>query len=239
MEQIYEAIELFLANPQNVEQFYESQALIEIDWREYDEDIVKYFNKAIGNTISVRREDNKKLYGNDIILIYKDKSMIIPYQEKMDRDTTIKSINELIKDDFSIRLLVDSAEDDTLSFCVLPNEQWEMLEKEFGKNNLNRYFIKVTPKIKMFDLQYDVVEYSRLKRMNPGASFFTIVSYLEIEKREKNLTEQRHKREIELKMYLQQKKEISSEKEKFISEYGLKLPETKSVWININFNEMF
>ena len=51
MEQIYEAIELFLANPQNVEQFYESQALIEIDWREYDEDIVKYFNKAIGNTI--------------------------------------------------------------------------------------------------------------------------------------------------------------------------------------------
>ena len=229
MEQIYEAIEVFLANPQNVEQFYESQALIEIDWREYDEDIVKYFNKAIGNMISVRREDNKKPYGDDIILIYKDKSMIIPYQEKMDRDTTIKSINELIKDDFSIRLLVDSAEDDTLSFCVLPNEQWEMLEKEFGKNNLNRYFIKVTPKIKMFDLQYDVVEYSRLKKVNPGASFFTIVSYLEIEKREKNLTEQRHKREIELKVYLQQKKEISSEKEKFISEYGLKLPKMKSV----------
>ena len=229
MEQIYEAIEVFLANPQNVEQFYESQTLIEIDWREYDEDIVKYFNKAIGNMISVCREDNKKQYGDDIILIYKDKSMIIPYQEKMDRDTTIKSINEVIKDDFSIRLLVDSAEDDTLSFCVLPNEQWEMLEKEFGENNLNRYFIKVTPKIKMFDLHYDVVEYSRLKNANPGASFFTIVSYLEIEKREKNLTEQRHKREIELKVYLQQKKEISSEKEKFISEYGLKLPETKLV----------
>ena len=229
MEQIYEAIEVFLANPQNVEQFYESQALIEIDWREYDEDIVKYFNKAIGNMISICREDNKKPYGDDIILIYKDKSMIIPYQEKMDRDTTIKSINELIKDDFSIRLLVDSAEDDTLLFCVLPNEQWEMLEKEFRENNLNRYFIKVTPMIKMFDLPYDVVEYSRLKKMNPGASFFTIFSYLEIEKREKNLTEQRHKREIELKVYLQQKKEISSEKEKFISEYGLKLPETKSV----------
>ena len=229
MEQIYEAIEVFLANPQNTDQLWESNALVEIDWREYDENVVKYFNKAIGNMISVCREDNKKPYGDDIILIYKDKSVIIPYQEKMDRDTTIKSINEVIKDDFSIRLLVDSAEDDTLSFCVLPNEQWEMLEKEFGRNNLNRYFIKVTPKIKMFDLQYDVVEYSRLKKVNPGASFFTIVSYLEIEKREKNLTEQRHKREIELKVYLQQKKEISSEKEKFISEYGLKLPETKSV----------
>lgn len=229
MEQIYEAIEVFLANPQNTDQLWEINALVEIDWREYDENVVKYFNKAIGNMISVCREDNKKPYGDDIILIYKDKSVIIPYQEKMDRDTTIKSINEVIKDDFSIRLLVDSAEDDTLSFCVLPNEQWEMLEKEFGRNNLNRYFIKVTPKIKMFDLQYDVVEYSRLKNVNPGASFFTIVSYLEIEKREKNLTEQRHKREIELKVYLQQKKEISSEKEKFISEYGLKLPETKSV----------
>ena len=229
MEQIYEAIEVFLANPQNTDQLWESNALVEIDWREYDENVVKYFNKAIGNMISVCREDNKKPYGDDIILIYKDKSVIIPYQEKMDRDTTIKSINEVIKDDFSIRLLVDSAEDDTLSFCVLPNEQWEMLEKEFGRNNLNRYFIKVTPKIKMFDLQYDVVEYSRLKNVNPGASFFTIVSYLEIEKREKTLTEQRHKREIELKVYLQQKKEISSEKEKFISEYGLKLPETKSV----------
>ena len=229
MKQINEAIKAFLANPQNVDQFYESQALIEVDWREYDEDIVEYFNKAIGNMISVCREDNKKPYGDDIILIYKDKSMVIPYQEKMDRDTTIKSINEVIKDDFLIRLFVDSAEDDTLSFCVLPNEQWQMLEKEFGKNNLNKYFIKVTPDIKMFDLQYDVVEYSRLKKMNSGASFFTIVSYLEIEKSEKNLTEQRRRGEIELKEYLQEKREINSEKEQVISEYGLKLPETKSV----------
>lgn len=229
MNKSNEVIKDFLANPQNTDQLWESNALIEIDWRDYDEDVVKYFNQAIGNMISVRMENNKKPYGNDIILIYKDRQLKIPYQEKMDRDTTIKSINEVIKDDFSIRLLVDSAEDDTFAFCVLPNEQWKMLEKEFGGNNLNRYFIKVTPKIKMFDLQYDVVEYSRLKKMNPGASFFTLVSYLEIEKREKNLTEQRHKREIELKVYLQQKKEISSEKEKFISEYGLKLPETKSV----------
>ena len=227
MNKSIEVIKNFLTDSQNADQLLESNGLVEIDWREYDEDIVKYFNKAIGNMISVCREDNKKPYGDDIILIYKDKSMLIPYQEKMDRDTTIKSINEVIKDDFSIRLFVDSAEDDTLAFCVLPNEQWEMLEKEFGRNNLNRYFIKVTPKIKMFDLQFDVVEYSRLKKVNPGASFFTIVSYLEIEKREKNLTEQRHKGEIELKVYLQQKKEISSEKEQFISEYGLKLPETK------------
>ena len=229
MNKSNEVIKVFLANPQNTDQLWESNAFVEIDWRDYDEDVVKYFNQAIGNMISVRMENNKKPYGNDIILIYKDRQLKIPYQEKMDRDTTIKSINEVIKDDFSIRLLVDSTEDDTLAFCVLPNEQWEILEKEFGETELNRYFIKVTPKIKMFDLQYDVVEYSRLKKVNPDASFFTIVSYLEIEKREKNLTEQRHRGEIELKEYLQEKREINSEKEQFISEYGLKLPETKSV----------
>lgn len=229
MNKSNEVIKGFLTNPQNTDQLWESNALVEIDWREYDEDVVKYFNKRIGNMISVRMENNKKPYGNDIILSYKDRQLKIPYQEKMDRDTTIKSINEVIKDDFSIRLLVDSAQDDTLAFCVLPNEQWVILEKEFGKTEINRYFIKVKPNIKMFDLQYDVVEYSRLKKVNPDASFFTIVSYLEIEKREKNLTEQRHRGEIELKEYLQEKREINSEKEQFISEYGLKLPETKSV----------
>ena len=229
MNKSNEVIKDFLANPQNADQLWESNVLVEIDWREYDKDVVKYFNQAIGNMIFVRMENNKKPYGNDIVLNYKDRQLRIPYQEKMDRDTTIKSINEVIKDDFLIRLFVDSAEDDTLSFCVLPNGQWQMLEKEFGKNNLNKYFIKVTPDIKMFDLQYDVVEYSRLKKMNSGASFFTIVSYLEIEKREKNLTEQRLRGEIELKEYLQEKREINSEKEQFISEYGLKLPETKSV----------
>lgn len=41
MKQINEAIKAFLANPQNVDQFYKSYALLELDWREYDEDSVK------------------------------------------------------------------------------------------------------------------------------------------------------------------------------------------------------
>lgn len=86
MNKSNEVIKDFLANPQNTDQLWESNALVEIDWREYDEDVVKYFNKAIGNMISVRMENNKKPYGDDIILIYKDKSVRIPYQEKMDRE---------------------------------------------------------------------------------------------------------------------------------------------------------
>lgn len=168
-------------------------------------------------------ENNDKPYGDDIILTYKDKTIKIPYEEKMDRGTTIIWINEVIKDDFSIRLFVESMEDDTLLFSVLPHELWEMIEKEHGKTKLNKYFSKITLTGKMFSLQYDVVEYLRLKTINPDAAFFTLVSYLEIKKREQILTEKKNKGEIELKDYLQRKKEIKAEEDKFVVEYGVKL----------------
>lgn len=133
MDKSYNVINEFLNNPQNTDSFYESDTVIAIDWREDDEDIVQYFNNAIGHKICVQMENNDKPYGNDIILTYKEKTVIIPYEEKKDRDTTIIWINEVIKEDFSICLFIESMEDDTLLFCVLPNEQWNKLEKEQGK----------------------------------------------------------------------------------------------------------
>ena len=215
MDKSYNVINEFLNNPQNTGSLYESDTVIAIDWREDDEDIVQYFNNAIGHKISVQMENNDKPCGNDIILTYKEKTVIIPYEEKKDRDTTIIWINEVIKEDFSICLFIESMEDDTLLFCVLPNEQWNKLEKEQGKTKLNKYFSKITLNSKMFSLQYDVVEYLRLKKMNPKVSFFTLVSYLEMKKREQVLTEKKNKGEIGLKEYLQGKKEIKAEEEKF------------------------
>ena len=121
MDKSYNVINEFLNNPQNTDSFYESDTVIAIDWREDDEDIVQYFNNAIGHKICVQMENNDKPYGNDIILTYKEKTVIIPYEEKKDRDTTIIWINEVIKEDFSICLFIESMEDDTLLFCVLPN----------------------------------------------------------------------------------------------------------------------
>ena len=184
MDKSYNVIDEFLNNPQNADSFYESDTVIAIDWREDDEDIVQYFNNAIGHKISVQIENNYKPYGNDIILTYKEKTVIIPYEKKKDRDTTIIWINEVIKEYFSICLFIESMEDDTLLFCVLPNEQWNKLEQEQGKTKLNKYFSKITLNSKMFSLQYDVVEYLRLKKMNPNLSFLTLVSYLEMKKRE-------------------------------------------------------
>lgn len=215
MDKSYNVINEFLNNPQDTDSLYGSDTVIAIDWREDDEDIVQYFNNAIGHKISVQIENNYKPYGNDIILTYKEKTVKIPYEEKKDRDTTIIWINEVIKEDFSIGLFIESMEDDTLLFCVLPNEQWNKLETEQGKTKLNKYFSKITINSKMFSLRYDVVEYLRLKKMNPNVSFFTLVSYLEMKKREQVLTEKKNKGEIGLKEYLQGKKEIKAEEEKF------------------------
>ena len=215
MDKSYNVINEFLNNPQNADSFYENDTVIAIDWREDDEDIVQYFNNAIGHKISVQIENNYKPYGNDIILTYKEKTVIIPYEKKKDRDTTIIWINEVIKEDFSICLFIESMEDDTLLFCVLPNEQWNKLENKQGKTKLNKYFSKITLNSKMFSLQYDVVEYLRLKKMNPNLSFFTLVSYLETKKREQVLIEKKNKGEIGLKEYLQGEKEIKAEEEKF------------------------
>ena len=215
MDKSYNIIDEFLNNPQNADSFYENDTVIAIDWREDDEDIVQYFNNAIGHKISVQIENNYKPYGNDIILTYKEKTVIIPYEKKKDRDTTIIWINEVIKEDFTICLFIESMEDDTLLFCVLPNEQWNKLEQEQGKTKLNKYFSKITLNSKMFSLQYDVVEYLRLKKMNPNLSFLTLVSYLEMKKRKQVLTEKKNKGEIGLKEYLQGKKEIKAEEEKF------------------------
>ena len=81
MDKSYNVINEFLNNPQNTDSLYESDTVIAIDWREDDEDIVQYFNHAIGYKISVQMGNNDKHYGKDIILTYKEKTVKIPYEE--------------------------------------------------------------------------------------------------------------------------------------------------------------
>lgn len=223
MDNTYMKLKYFLEDTSNFEELLDADYLIWIDFRNDDEDIIFYVNEKIEDKIEVEHISNDKPYGDDIFLKYKDKSLIIPYKEKMDRDTTIIWINEIIKDDFSIRLFTERMGDDTLGFCILTNVQWEMLEKKFGITILNKYFFKITLNSKMFNLQYDVVEYVRLKKINPDVTFFTLISYLAINKKEQILREKKYKGEIELKNYLQQKKEIKAEKDTFTFEHGLKL----------------
>ena len=142
----------------------------------------------------------------------------------MDRDTTIKSINEVIKDDFSIRLLVDSAEDDTFAFCVLPNEDWGNLETLVGKDKLEHYFSPITLETLMFDLEFNVVmDYLQIAEINEDIPFDILISYSSITSKEYELENQKEEGKINLKTYLQLKRELKEEKNNFVSGYGLKL----------------
>lgn len=78
----YDAIVKFLNNTADVETLIDSETLIWVDWRDYDEDIISYVNEKIDNQIEVQLIDNKKPYGEDIYLKFKDKSLMIPYKEK-------------------------------------------------------------------------------------------------------------------------------------------------------------
>ena len=53
MNNKYENIRKFLLYPDNINDHWESNDLIWIDWREDDESVINYFNSEIGNLIVV------------------------------------------------------------------------------------------------------------------------------------------------------------------------------------------
>lgn len=53
MNNKYENIRKFLLYPDNINDLWESNDLIWIDWREDDKSVINYFNSEIGNLIEV------------------------------------------------------------------------------------------------------------------------------------------------------------------------------------------
>lgn len=157
MENDYRSIKTFLNNTDDIDGLCESDAVVFIDWREYDEDIVYYFNQKTNNKIRVEMQDNGKSYGDDIVLKYQEKTIAIPYDEKMDRDTTIIYTNEIVRSDYEIRWCTDSLGSDTLGFVILEKPMWENLEAIFGQDKVRYYFEPVFPGKKMFRLDIDEV----------------------------------------------------------------------------------
>ena len=60
MNNKYENIRKFLLYPDNINDLWESNDLIWIDWRENDESVINYFNSEIGNLIEVDFINNNK-----------------------------------------------------------------------------------------------------------------------------------------------------------------------------------
>ena len=148
MNTVYNEIKEFLENPvDNMENFFNSRAITWIDWREYDEDIISYFNGLLPqeDIVDVEIKEIKSGRGIDIILKKDNKTLAIPYEDdETDRDITIKTLDEFISPKYQIRLFSESLGDDTLAFTVLNSDEWKELENEFGKEKLEFFFTPVS-----------------------------------------------------------------------------------------------
>ena len=58
MEKTYLELKQFLEDTNEVDSLLEIDSIIWIDWREYDEDVINYFNEKIENKITVNFEKN-------------------------------------------------------------------------------------------------------------------------------------------------------------------------------------
>lgn len=151
---------LLSAPEENKDEFWESDALIWVDWRDFDESIIRYFNEKLPDEDKVLFECVKieKARGVDILLKKNGVSTAIPYADDCtDRDTTLKSIQEYISPKYQIRWYMDSLGGDTLAFCIELTSQWEQLEQEFGAEKVTYYFAPIQMDSVMFEMSMDEV----------------------------------------------------------------------------------
>lgn len=143
-----------------VEQLFENEMLIWIDWREYEEDVISYFNHhlPVGEQIKCEVINIDKPRGVDIVLSTDQHKLTIPFaDERTDRDTSIRAMQEMVAPRYQIRWYMGSLGSDTLAFVLLPAEQWTELEERFGKEKVEFHFQPVTSESVMFDLDADEV----------------------------------------------------------------------------------
>ena len=157
MENLYKELRSFFVNDIDVNDLFDSEAIIWIDWCEDDEDVVRYFNDMMDEPIHIQTVSNGKRYGDDIVLQKGDNELLIPYGDEKDRDVTIKYFNDFVQPDYEVRWFVESFGNDTLGFTVLSGAEWVNLEDEFGTDIVRYYFEPINLESNMFNLDMDEV----------------------------------------------------------------------------------
>ena len=157
MENLYKELRSFFANDIDLTDLFDSEAIIWIDWREDDEDVVRYFNDMIDEPIDIQIVSNGKPYGDDIVLKNGNKELQIPYGDEQDRDVTIKYFNDFVQPDYEVRWFTESLGNDTLGFTVLSVSEWAKLDDEFGADTVRYYFEPIDLESNMFNLDMDEV----------------------------------------------------------------------------------
>ena len=223
MEGLYNIVKDFFSHDMDLDDLFDSEAIIWIDWREYDEDVVNYFNDMMDEPIDIQTVSNGKPYGDDIVLKKGDKELQIPYGDEQDRDVTIKYFNDFIKPDYEVRWFVESLGNDTLGFTVLSGAEWAKLDDEFGADTVRYYFEPIDFESDMFNLGMDeVFALLALRENSEGVNtqFSTQLDWIRIINKEKTLAEQKENGQIDLKQYMVAKKELQQIKDDFVATHG-------------------
>lgn len=223
MEDMYTLVKDFFSHDMDLDDFFDSEAIIWIDWREDDEDVVRYFNDMMDEPINIQTVSNGKPYGDDIVLKKGDKELQIPYGDEQDRDVTIKYFNDFIKPDYEVRWFVESLGNDTLGFTVLSGAEWAKLDDEFGADTVRYYFEPIDFESDMFNLGMDeVFALLALRENSEGVNtqFSTQLDWIRIINKEKTLAEQKENGQIDLKQYMVAKKELQQIKDDFVATHG-------------------
>ena len=223
MEGMYNLVKDFFSHDMDLVDLFDSEAIIWIDWREYDEDVVNYFNDMMDEPIDIQIVSNGKPYGDDIVLKNGNKELQIPYGDEQDRDVTIKNFNDFVKPDYEVRWFAESLGNDTLGFTVLSGAEWAKLNDEFGEDVVRYYFEPIDFESDMFNLGMDeVFALLALRENSEGVNtqFSTQLDWIRIINKEKTLTEQKENGQIDLKQYMVAKKELQQSKDDFIAAHG-------------------
>ena len=223
MEDMYNLVKDFFSHDMDLDDLFDSEAIIWIDWREDDEDVVRYFNDMVDEPIDIQTASNGKLYGDDIVLQKGDNELLIPYGDEKDRDVTIKYFNDFVQPDYEVRWFVESLGNDTLGFTVLSGAEWAKLNDEFGVDTVRYYFEPINLESNMFNLDMDeVFALLALRENSDGVNtdFSVQLDWITIINKEKALTEQKENGQIDLKQYVAAKKEIQKIKDEFVAAHG-------------------
>lgn len=223
MEDMYKLVRDFFSHDMDLDDLFDSEAIIWIDWREDDEDVVNYFNDMMDEPIDIQTVSNGKLYGDDIVLQKGDNELLIPYGDEKDRDVTIKYFNDFVQPDYEVRWFTESLGNDTLGFTVLSGAEWAKLNDEFGADTVRYYFAPINLESNMFNLDMDeVFALLALRENSEGVNtdFSTQLDWIKIINKEKVLAEQKENGQIDLKQYVAAKKEIQKIKDEFVAAHG-------------------
>lgn len=156
LELIEKYLTSFVVSEDNDPLFSNYNHVMWIDNGEKDEDIISYCRVAlsIDNLLyATENADNKQ--GFIAYIEYQGNRNIIPYKgEGADRDTTIITLNEVLKPTYEIRFCREFDISDTLAFLPLKMEEWLYLENKYPTAT-NCFFGKIKPNDCFFNVEMD------------------------------------------------------------------------------------